>query len=321
MAMWEGIADWVVYTAMGLDPATHGAAALHFFLQDVLKIGFLLLLIVHLMGAVNLYLPIERIRDRMAAGHFHGAEHLVASTFGAATPFCSCSSIPLFMGFLQGGIPLGVTFSFLITSPLVNEVALALFLGMFGWKVTVIYAASGILLGTVLGFVLGRLKLERFVEAWVWQVASSRAAEPAAPRPPLRLQASLITQQAFDILRGIWIYVIAGIGVGAMIHGYVPIGFFEGYLSPSNPLSVPLSVLLAVPMYASAAGAIPIIQALVAKGIPLGTSLAFMMAVVCLSLPEAMMLKKVMRPSLLGIFFGTVATAIIVLGYAFNLMF
>lgn len=319
--MWESVADALVYGLLGLDPASHGSQALHFFLYETLKIGFLLLVITHLMGVVNAYFPVERVRGLIASGRLRGGEHLIASAFGAVTPFCSCSSIPLFIGFLQGGIPLGVTFSFLITSPLVNEVALALFLGLFGWKVTVVYAASGILLGTVLGWLLGRLKLERHVEAWVWQLAAQRVEAAAGPRPTLRRQGPAISREAFGIMKKIGPYVLAGIGIGAFIHGFVPTGFFEAYISEHNPLAVPLSVLLAVPMYASASGVIPVVQALVMKGIPLGTAMAFMMAVVGLSLPEAMMLKKVMRVPLLATFFGTVALSIVLLGYTFNVIF
>ena len=318
--MWESFADWFVYGMLGLEASRWGAV-LHFFVYETLKIGFLLLVVTHLMGLVNAYFPVERVRGLIASGRLRGAEHLVAASFGAATPFCSCSSIPLFIGFLQGGIPLGVTFSFLITSPLVNEVALALFLGMFGWKVTLVYAASGILLGTVLGWLLGRLGLERHVEDWVWQIAQQRVDAAGAVRPKLREKGPAISREALGIMKRIGPYVLAGIGVGAFIHGFVPTGFFEQYISETNPLAVPLSVLLAVPMYASASGVIPVVQALVAKGIPLGTAMAFMMAVVGLSLPEAMMLKKVMRVRLLGTFFGAVALSIVVLGYTFNVIF
>ena len=318
--MWESFADWFVYGALDLE-ASSWSAVLHFFLYETLKIGFLLLVITHLMGLVNAYFPIERVRRLIASGRLRGSEHLVASSFGAVTPFCSCSSIPLFIGFLQGGIPLGVTFSFLITSPLINEVALALFLGMFGWKVTLVYAASGILLGTVLGWLLGRLGLERHVEEWVWQVAQQRIETAGVARPKLREHGRSINREALGILKRIGPYVLAGIGVGAFIHGFVPTGFFERYISETNPLAVPLSVVLAVPMYASASGVLPVVQALVSKGIPLGTAMAFMMGVVGLSLPEAMMLKKVMRVRLLGAFFGAVALSIILLGYTFNLIF
>lgn len=316
--MWEALADRVVYGLLAME-AGRAAGALHFFLHETLKIGFLLLVVTHLMGLVQHAFPLERVRAAIADGRFRGFEHLAASSFGAVTPFCSCSSIPLFIGFLQGGIPLGVTFSFLITSPLVNEVALALFLGMFGWKVTLVYAVSGIALGTALGFALGRLGLERWVEAWVWDLAAPAGGGPA-PASRLRGRELLraVSRDAFSIFGKIGPYVVAGVGVGAAVHGYVPTGFFERWLSTTNPFAVPAAVLAAVPLYANAAGVIPIMEPLVDKGVPLGTALAFMMAVVGLSLPEAMILKKVMRPRLLATFFGSVAVSIVALGYGFN---
>lgn len=309
--------EWIAEALPG--PASgSGAAALHFFVIETLKIGLLLLVVTHVMGVVNAFFPVERVRTMIASGRLHGFEHVAAAVFGAVTPFCSCSSIPLFIGFLQGRIPLGVTFSFLITSPLVNEVALALFLGMFGWKVAVVYAASGILLGTVLGMILGRLGLEKHVEDWVWAIAEKQAAE-ARVRTDGRFRA--ISRDAFAIVRKITPYVLAGIAVGSLIHGYVPTGYFESWLTESNPFGVPLSVAVAVPMYSSASGIIPVVGALVSKGVPLGTAMAFMMAVVGLSLPEALILRKVMRPRLLGAFFGSVALSIVGLGYLFNLIY
>ncbi len=311
--------EWIADAVAGLVSGPGAAAsAVHFFVYETLKIGLLLLVVTHVMGAVNVFFPVERVRTLIASGRMRGFEHLAAAGFGAVTPFCSCSSIPLFIGFLQGRIPLGVTFSFLITSPLVNEVALALFLGMFGWKVTVVYAVSGILLGTTLGMVLGRLDLEKDVEDWVWAIAEKQATE-AARRTTGRLRA--ISEDAFGIVRKIAPYVLAGIAVGSVIHGYVPTGYFESWLAESNPFGVPLSVAVAIPMYSSASGIIPVVGALVSKGVPLGTAMAFMMAAVGLSLPEALILRKVMRPRLLGAFFGSVALSIVGLGYLFNLVY
>ncbi len=315
--MLDAFAGWLVYDALNL-AAGRAAAGLQFFVYETIKIGLLLLLVTHFMGWINAVFPVERVRSLIMSGKLRGAEHLAASFFGAATPFCSCSSIPLFIGFLQGGIPLGVTLSFLITSPLVNEVALALFLGTFGLRVTLVYAASGILLGTVLGWALGRMQLEGQVEEWVWAVAAQRISETSIERPPLKERMSAISREAFGIVKRIGPYVVAGVAVGAFIHGYVPTDFFAAYVSTSNPFAVPLSVILAVPMYASASGVVPIVQALVAKGIPLGTAMAFMMGVVGLSMPEALMLKKVMHLRLLGVFFGAVSVSIIALGYFFN---
>ena len=319
--MFEAFTDWLIYAVAGVPEATHWGKSIHFFVYETLKIGFLLLLVTHLMGLINAYFPVERVRELIASGRLRGTEHLVASGFGAVTPFCSCSSIPLFIGFLQGGIPLGVTLSFLITSPLVNEVALALFISLFGWKVTLIYAASGILLGTVLGWGLGRAGLGEYVEDWVWELAQEKTDAGQTERRSFWERVPDISREAMDIVTGIAPYVLAGLAIGAGIHGYVPTGFFQEHLAGNSFFAVPLSVSLAIPMYANASGILPVVQALVAKGIPLGTAIAFMMGVVGLSLPEAMMLKKVMQPRLLATFFGTVGLSIIGLGYLFNVVF
>ena len=250
-------------------------------------------------------------------------QYLLASLFGAITPFCSCSSIPLFIGFVKGGIPLGVTFSFLITSPLVNEVAVAMFAGTFGWKVTLIYVVSGICLGMIGGYVLGKMKLEKHLSPWVQQMLQTNSAseeEMVASQSGLIGRLPQIVKEALGIVRGVLLYIIIGIGIGAAIHGYVPSGFFEAHLSGEHWYAVPLAVILAVPMYANAVGIVPVIQVFVAKGVALGTALAFMMSVVGLSLPEATMLKKVMNMKLIGIFFGTIALFIILLGWMFNLV-
>lgn len=275
------------------------------------------------MGVVNAYLPVERLRNFLISRKLYGFQYLFAALFGAITPFCSCSSIPLFIGFVKGGIPLGVTFSFLITSPLVNEVAIAMFLGAFGLKVTLIYAISGIMLGAMGGFVLGKFKLERFLSDWVKKIHSQSAAETERweeAHIPFFSRLPTILKDSLAIVRGVILYVIIGIGVGAAIHGFVPEGFFDTYLSKDIWYSVPVAVMAAVPMYANAAGVVPIVEVFVAKGVAMGTAIAFMMAVVGLSLPEAMMLKKVMTWSLIGIFFGFVALFIILLGYLFNVL-
>lgn len=320
--MLETIADGVVQGLLGLDPAARLGQTVHFFIREILIIGFLLVAVTHLMGLVNTVLPVRRVRKAIASGKLRGLEHLTASLFGAVTPFCSCSSIPLFIGFLQGGLPLGVTFSFLITSPLVNEVAIAVFLGTFGWKVTALYAGAGVLLGTFLGPLLGRLNAENHLEEWVRRAAADNSST---------LQQEEATRGWGEILRGVSAdamgivvdvapYLVAGVAVGAVVHGWVPAGVFESWLGEGNPLAVPAAVTAAVPIYAGASGVIPVVQALVAKGVPLGTALAFMMGVVGLSLPEALMLKKVMRPKLLAVFFGSVASCIVLVGYGFNLL-
>lgn len=318
--MIQRFADWLVYDLIGIDATTHLGEALNFFVYDTLKIVLLLFLISSIMGVINAYFPVERLRSFLQSRKLYGLQYLFASLFGAITPFCSCSSIPLFIGFVKGGIPLGVTFSFLITSPLVNEVAVAMFAGTFGWRVTAIYVASGVLLGTVGGFVLGRMKLEKHLSEWVLQIQQMATpnADISSEHVSLWKRLPQILRESLSIVRGVIVYVIIGIAIGAAMHGYVPEGFFERYLSGEHWYAVPLAVILAIPMYANAAGIIPVVEVFVAKGVSLGTALAFMMSVVGLSLPEATMLKKVMNLRLIGIFFGTVALSIILLGWMFN---
>ncbi len=319
--MIQQFADWLVYDIFGIEAASHLGAAVNFFFYDTIKIVILLFFISAIMGVVNAYFPIEKLRNFLTTRKLYGFQYLFAAIFGAITPFCSCSSIPLFIGFVKGGIPLGVTFAYLITSPLVNEVAVAMFLGSFGVKATLVYLLSGILLGSVGGWFLGKLKLESELSPWIQQIqANSEHAteEWEEEQVPFLQRLPHIVKDAFGIVKGVMIYIIIGIAIGAAMHGYVPENFFAEALSASRWYSVPLATLLAVPMYANAAGVVPIIQVFVAKGVPMGTALAFMMAVVGLSLPEATLLKKVMNWKLIGIFFGTITVAIIALGYLFN---
>lgn len=319
--MIQTFADWLIYTVFGLSASSRLGSAVNFFLYDSIKILLLLFLISVIMGIVNAYFPIDRLRNYLTTHKLFGLQYFFASLFGAITPFCSCSSIPLFIGFVKGGIPLGVTFAFLITSPLVNEVAVAMFLGTFGLKITILYAVSGILLGMVGGFVLGKMNLENYLSDWVKQIqqqSEMQTAEWESEKLSFASRLPSILKDAWGIVKGVLIYIFIGIGIGAAMHGYIPEGFFEQYMSKSNWFAVPLSVILAVPMYANAAGIVPIIEVFVAKGIPLGTAIAFMMGVVGLSLPEATLLKKVMTWRLIGIFFGVITFFIIVSGYLFN---
>ncbi|MGN0281794.1 MAG: permease [Prevotella sp.] len=321
--MIQRFADWLIYTVIGLDSTTALGGAVNFFVYDSIKILILLFLISTVMGIVNAYFPIERLRNYLVSHRLYGLQYLLASVFGAITPFCSCSSIPLFIGFVKGGIPLGVTLAFLITSPLVNEVAVAMFLGSFGLQATVIYVVSGILLGCLGGIVLGRMRLEPYLSDWVKQVqAQSEQQSEQWEKDDATFFQRLptIISDAWQIVRSVLLYVLIGIGIGALMHGFVPEGFFEQYMSRDNWFAVPLSVLLAVPMYANAAGIVPVVEVFVAKGIPLGTAIAFMMAVVGLSLPEATLLKKVMTWRLILIFFATVTLFIILSGYLFNIL-
>lgn len=317
----QPLIDYLIYELAGLNPKSHLGASVNFFFYDTIKILILLFLISSLMGVVNAYFPIDRLRNYLNTKKMYGLQYFLASLFGAITPFCSCSSIPLFLGFVKGGIPLGVTFSFLITSPLVNEVAVAMFLGLFGVKATLVYAISGILLGTIGGFILGKFKLEKHLSDWVKQIqiqSEQETEEWEAEHTPFIDRLPGIVREGWDIVRKVLVYVLIGIGIGAAMHGYVPENFFTAYLSADKWYAVPLAVILAVPMYANAAGIVPVIQVFVAKGVPLGTAIAFMMAVVGLSLPEATLLKKVMTWKLIGIFFGTITIFIILLGYLFN---
>ncbi len=318
----QPLVDYLTYDLLSINATSHRGQALNFFIYDSVKIIILVFVISSLMGVVNTYFPVERLRNYLTTRKLYGLQYFLASIFGAVTPFCSCSSIPLFIGFVQGGIPLGVTFAYLITSPLVNEVAVAMFLGLFGWKATLIYASSGILLGMVGGYILGKLKLDRYLSDWVQQI--QHYAQPGAAIDYEEDKSSFV-QRLPIIIEGGWAivskvlpYIIIGIAVGAVMHGFVPENFFESYLSEDKWYAIPLAVIMAVPLYANASGIVPVIQVFVAKGVPLGTAIAFMMAVIGLSLPEATLLKKVMQWKLIGIFFGTITVFIILLGYLFN---
>lgn len=319
--MIQKFADWLVYGLFGMDAATRLGSAVNFFFYDTIKILILLFLISAVMGIINAYFPIDRLRNYLQSHRMYGLQYLLASLFGAVTPFCSCSSIPLFIGFVKGGIPLGVTFSFLITSPLVNEVAVAMFLGSFGVKVTAIYVISGILLGTIGGMILGRFNLEPLLSDWVRNIQKQSISEQAewdASGATFLQRLPDILKDSWGIVKGVLVYILIGIAIGAGIHGFVPDGFFSGALGSGKWWTVPLAVVLAVPMYSNAAGIIPLIEAFVQKGVALGTAIAFMMGVVGLSLPEATLLKKVMTWKLIGIFFGTVTLFIILSGWVFN---
>lgn len=311
------IADKITHSIINFSSDSHLGASVNFFIYDAIKIMLLLLVINYFMAIIRHYLPVEKLRDFLASHKWHGADYLMAAIFGTITPFCSCSSIPLFIGFLEAGIPLGVTLSFLITSPLVNQVAVVLFAGLFGWKITIFYVGSAIMLGIVAGFILGKLKLEKYVADYVWQIKSQKNIIIENKQTFVKLLKSFWAE-SLNFTKKITHYVLLGIGVGALIHGYVPAGFFEAYITAENLFAVPIATILAVPMYANAVGVIPIMQSLVVKGIPLGTAMAFMMAVVGLSLPEALILKRVMKVKLLIYFFVITTINIMIIGYLFN---
>jgi hypothetical protein len=319
--MIQELVHLILYNWLGLDPSSKLIMAVDFFFYDTIKILILLYLVSMFMNFVNTYLPIQKIRNFLTNKNLFGLQYFFASFFGAVTPFCSCSSVPLFIGFVKGGIPLGVTFAFLITSPLINEIAVAMFLGIFGFKITAIYVASGIILGMFAGMLLGKLNQEDYLADWVKENLKNSTARSEVQLSDDKTfwdRISDASRESLAIVKGIIWYVLIGIGVGAAIHGYLPNDFFVQYISKDNLFAVPIAVIVGIPLYSNAAGVIPIMQVLVSKGVPLGTALAFMMAVVGLSLPEAMLLKKIMQIRLLLIFFGVVGFCIILLGYFFN---
>lgn len=315
-------ADWLIYSVLGMSSHGHWGQALDFFIFDSLKIFILLFLIITVMGIVNAYFPVDRVRNFLSRNKMYGLEYLFASSFGVITPFCSCSSVPLFIGFVKGGIPLGITFTYLITAPLVNEVAIAIFAGAFGFKVTALYVATGIVLGIIGGFTLGKLRLEKYLTPWVQTIISNAETEEQLQEERFSLihRIPSVLKEAFRIVKSVSIYIVVGIAIGGAMHGFLPTGFFEHYINKGQWFAVPLAVIMGVPMYSNAAGVIPVVQVLVAKGVPLGTSIAFMMGVIGLSLPEAMLLKKVMTWKLIGVYFGTIAFFMIVSGYLFNII-
>jgi uncharacterized membrane protein YraQ (UPF0718 family) len=292
--------------------------ALQFFLYDAPKVLLLLAGVVFVMGMVNSYFTPERTRA-LLAGRAEGVGNVMAAALGVVTPFCSCSAVPLFIGFVQAGVPLGITFSFLIAAPMVNEVALALLLALFGWKIALLYLALGLSVAIAAGWAIGRLNMERDLEDWVRQLRAVRPeAASASLAWPQRIDAGLAAVR--EIVGRVWPYVLAGIAVGAGIHGYVPQDFMASFMGREAWWAVPAAVLLGVPLYANAAGVIPVVEALLAKGAALGTVLAFMMSVIALSLPELVILRKVLKPRLLAAFVAVVATGILAVGYAFNLV-
>ena len=312
----ETFADLIVIHLLGMDRESHLGGALHFFIYDTLKIFILLSVIIFFVAIIRSWFPPERTK-RILSHEREYAGNVMAALLGIVTPFCSCSAVPLFIGFVESGVPLGVTFSFLISSPMVNEVALILLWGMFGWQIALIYIGTGLLVAIVAGIVIGRLKMERYVQDYVWEVKVGNIDVTEQGWPERFAYARDYTT---GLLKKIWPYVVIGIGIGAFIHGYVPQDFLASWAGRDNPLAVPLAVALGVPLYANAAGVIPIVQALTAKGMAIGTVLAFMMAVTALSLPEAVILSNVLKKPLLATFFGVVAVAIVMVGYLFNII-
>lgn len=319
----DWLATQIVTKLLGLEIVSHLGSSLHFFLYDVPKVLTLLIVISFIVGTFQSFLEPERVRS-LLEGKRTFAGNVMAAMVGIVTPFCSCSAVPLFIGFLEAGVPLGVTFSYLMAAPMVNEVAVILLWGLFGLKVTLLYIGFGVSLAIASGYIIGLLKLEKWVEPFVWELQRSRQGIALEDEDSLEL--ALTWNQRFEqgrfqsseIVRSVWLYVVLGIAIGAGIHGYVPTDFIVKYAGVHNPLAVPLAVILGVPLYANIAGVMPITEALVNKGMPMGTVLAFTMAVTALSLPEIVILKKVLRPQLLAVFVGLMTIGIISIGYIFN---
>lgn len=310
-------ADYVTYGLLGITRDTYTANAVNFFIYDTIKIIILLLVINYFMAMVRYYFPTTKIRQILSSRKWYGIEYLLAGLFGAITPFCSCSSVPLFIGFVSAGIPIGVTFTFLITSPLVNEASLALFPALFGIKTTILYNIVGILIGVIGGMIIQKLNMEKYIEPSLLKFKPNVEMEKKK-KTELSKLLRIWWFEGWKISKGLIPYVLLGIGVGAVIHSFVPANFFEKYLSSNQWWAVPAATLAGVPFYAGSVSVIPVMEALVAKGVPLGTALAFITAAVTLSLPEALILKKAMKLPLLLTFFGITTIGIMLLGYFFN---
>jgi uncharacterized protein len=311
----QPLANWLVYGALAMPLDSRLGEALAFFLYDVPKILLLLGGMVFVISIIRTFFSPERTRA-LLGGKREGVGNVLAALLGIVTPFCSCSAVPLFIGFVESGIPLGVTFSFLIAAPTINEVAVVLLFGLFGWKVAGLYISSGLLIAILAGFIIGRLKMERYVEDFVWTMPGGAGAPTEHLTWALRIERAW--QSVREIVGKVWLYVIVGIAVGAGIHGYVPDSALASIMGKDAWWSVPAAVLVGIPLYSNAAGVIPVVSALIEKGASLGTVLAFMMSVVGLSLPETIILRRVLKPQLIAVFVGTVAAAIMLTGYLFN---
>lgn len=312
--MLKKFADYITYTLLKLEPTSHLGDALNFFIYDTLKIFLLLTTIVFMVAIIRAYFPPEKTKRILS----HKREYIgnvMAALLGIITPFCSCSAVPLFIGFVEAGIPLGVTFSFLISSPMVNEIALIMLWGLFGWKIALIYTGTGVLLAIASGIVIGRFKMEKYVQDYVWE---TKVGNMEIVQTSFREKIEYARDYTADLLKKIYPYVIIGSGLGGIVHGYIPTELVVKYAGRDNPLAVLVAVLIGIPLYSNAAGMIPVVQALVEKGMAMGTVLAFMMSVTAISFPEAVILKNVLKMPLILTFFGIVTVGIIIVGYLFN---
>ncbi|MFH1782100.1 MAG: permease [Candidatus Omnitrophota bacterium] len=314
--MIQKFADFLVYSVLKLNPETRIGESINFFIYDSIKILLLLFFMIAIIGFFRTYMPQEKVKKWVSGKGILG--NLIAAIFGSVTPFCSCSSIPIFFGFLEAGIPLGITFSFLITSPLINEYLVVLMLGFFGWKITVLYVLSGILIGVVSGAILGKMKLERYIVKDL--VSKGPASCGCKTYNTIKQRVIFGINEAVSIVKKVWIWVLVGVGIGSVIHNYIPQETIHSIISKTGIFSVPIAAILGVPMYGNCAAIVPIAVVLFRKGIPLGTALTFMMATVALSFPEAVILKRTMKLKLVIIFFTVTTLAIIITGYIFNFL-
>ena len=314
--MLQSIVDWFIYSVFKLNPESRLGTTINFFVYDVVKILLLLFIMIAIVGFLRTFLPQYKVKKWLAEKKGFG--NLFAAFFGAITPFCSCSSIPIFLSFLKSGVPLGITFSFLITSPMINEYLVVLMLGFFGWRITFLYVLSGLFIGTVSGVILGKMNLEKYIARDITSVAALMNEEIKINKISVRISFGL--SEARMIIKKIWLWILLGVGVGALIHNYIPQEIIQGLIKRGGLFSVPIAAILGVPMYGNCAAIVPIAVALFRKGIPLGTALAFMMATAALSLPEAVILKRALALKLIIVFFSVVTLGIIITGYLFNLL-
>ncbi len=314
MDIFEQFASWLVNGVLGVAAESRASDVAVYFVADTVKISVLLTIMIFLVSILRTFITPQKVR-KWLGGRKEGVGNVLAALLGVPTPFCSCSAVPLFIGFVEAGVPLGVTFSFLISAPLVNEVAAALLLGLFGWKIAALYIGTGLFIAIFAGMAIGRMNMESEVEGFVYEVRSKNLKEK---KMSLEERIGFAKSETIDITKRVAPYIVLGVALGAFIHGFVPVGFLAGIAGPGNPLAVPVAVLIGVPLYSNAAGTIPIVQALMAKGMALGTALAFMMSVTALSLPEMIILRKVLKPKLLALFALILAVSFVAVGLLFN---
>ncbi|OGY22881.1 MAG: hypothetical protein A2172_02990 [Candidatus Woykebacteria bacterium RBG_13_40_15] len=313
----ELFSKFITETLLKVDQSSALAKSLNFFIYDTIKIIILLSAIIFIVSIIRSYFPPKKTKKYLSNQKFPLLNNFLAATVGIVTPFCSCSAVPLFIGFVEAGVPLGVTFSFLISSPMVNEVALILLWGLFGWKIALIYVVSGVLIATVAGSILGKLKLEKWVEEFVYKVKAANGSEQTLT---FKDRVNYAVNYSKEIVGKVWLYIISGVALGSVIHGYIPNDFLVSYAGKGNFFAVPLATVIGIPLYSNAAGTIPIVSVLIDKGMAMGTALAFMMSVTALSLPEFIILRKVLKPKLIITFASIVGLGIIFTGYLFNIV-